>query len=425
MPETRPPASGFRGQPYACASPDEAIAAMVRALGNRARTTSQVDAVGSLGRILAEPVLADRDSPNFDYSSMDGYAVRLKQVARGGEFAVLGESLIGREPPAFASEPSVVRIVTGAPIPSDCDAVVRREDVVEHVERGLSGVARVSISTEIACRLRLGENIRKQGENARADEVIIPGGEIVTPAILGAMAAVGAVRPSVRCQLAVAIVNTGDELVPAAGTPGRYEIRNSNGIAVHATLASRAWVEVRTVEQVRDGLVQAALHAASTHADVIVLTGGVSMGHRDPARGAIEALGAPIIFHGLPQRPGKPMLGAVLRAGERTVAIFGLPGNPVSSMVTAERIVVPTLATWCGARPPAAPLVRLANDDGKRLDLWWHRLVRLNSNGQAELVEVKGSGDLIAAARADGFVEVPPKQATPPADVFAYYPWNR
>src|SRR5690606_9171973 len=131
--------------------------------------------------------------------------------------------------------------------------------------------------------------------------------------------------------------------------------------------------------------VRVALGEATARADAVVIAGGVSMGHRDPVRGAVEALGAEIVFHGLPQRPGKPMLGAMLRGSNaRSVPVFGLPGNPVSSMVTALRIVVPVVSVCAGiTRPAAAPSVALANADGASIELWWHRLVRIEADGRA------------------------------------------
>ncbi len=129
------------------------------------------------------------------------------------------------------------------------------------------------------------------------------------------------------------------------------------------------------------------------------------MGHRDPVRAAIEDNAGRVIFHGVPQRPGKPMLGAIANG----VPIFGLPGNPVSAMVTCVRIVLPVLAARSGATAmPAWAFVEVANADGARLDLWWHRLVCMRADGRVELLDGRGSGDLVAGGRSDGFIEVAP-----------------
>ena len=219
----------------------------------------------------------------------------------------------------------------------------------------------------------------------------------------------------------------------AREAPSPFQVRNSNGPAVGAILASQAWVDVTRVLHVQDEAeLLDVLQSACELADALVLTGGVSMGHRDPVRGAVEAAGAEIVFHGLPQRPGKPMLGAALerRASGtgRVIPIFGLPGNPVSALVTCTRIVLPVLAASAGARrtpPELVPkLVTLAGQDGRTLDLWWHRLVRLKINeagtAQAELVDTRGSGDVVAAGLSDGFVEVPPSESP---SIVPFFPW--
>jgi molybdenum cofactor synthesis domain-containing protein len=224
----------------------------------------------------------------------------------------------------------------------------------------------------------------------------------------------------------VAVITTGDELVPPEAVPGPYQIRNSNAAVIRAVLGSQAWIELVTLAEYPgmhagddDGGVDALLRAAIERVDAVVFIGGVSMGNRDPVRAAVERCGAEIAFHGLPQRPGKPMLGAVLPGERRSsdphpLPIFGLPGNPVSAMVTCTRIVLPVLASLAGAAIGRLPgtgalcVVPLANPDGKTLELWWHRLVRLNSTGEAELIDTRGSGDIIAGGKSDGFVEVPP-----------------
>ena len=155
--------------------------------------------------------------------------------------------------------------------------------------------------------------------------------------------------------------------------------------------------------------------------DVVVRTGGGSMGHRDPVRGVVEGVGAEVVFHGLPQRPGKPMLGAVVARGARKVVLFGLPGNPVSAMVTARRIVVPVMAARAGMTEVREPVVaEIANADGKALELWWHRLARVRVDGRVELVDTRGSGDIVSCGRAEGFVEMAPGDAGSRARFYAW-----
>jgi len=486
----------FRGQDYAFDSPTAAVAGMIsRVMHGGAGRPSEVVAIDAArGRVLAEDVRADRDSPAFDYSAMDGYAVCAEHVdatwrsAEAGAsitLAVVGESRIGNAPPVLSGElhragmsvatagvqARAIRIVTGAAIPSGADAVLRREDVVEHgagMATDRECITSISLTPSAATRrgVRVGDNIRRRGENARAGETVLSAGTVLTAAALGTLAAVGCVRPRVHPRVRVAVITTGDELVSPQATPSPFQIRNSNAAAIRAVLESHAWIEVvtradGTVMHAGDeeGELDELLNAVIGHTDAVVLTGGVSMGHRDPVRAAVErcgaiaggasasgadASGAEIVFHGLPQRPGKPMLGAVVRRAcgatvDARVPVFGLPGNPISAMVTCTRIVLPVLASLAGACADQAQvvcvprLVTLANPDGKSLDLWWHRLVRISAvggTGMVELVDGSGSGDIIAGGRSDGFIELPPTNAAHCAmsgrdmpALVPFYPW--
>lgn len=437
---------GFRGQEYSFDSPAAAVAGMIACLGGsppalRPELTN-LDAdvpTGPLGRILAEDVQADRDSPAFDHSAMDGFAVRFGTIAAARDGAlvltVAGESRIGHEPPVMPEGRVAIRIATGAAVPPGADTVIRREDVVEATgsDARKDTPGPITISAHAAGRVKPGDHIRRRGENARAGAVVLRAGEVVSAAGLGTLAAVGVTGPRVFPRLRVAIITTGDEVVPPRAVPAAFQIRNSNAPALRAILASPAWMVVASVAHAHDeGELDGVLRAAVAAADAVVLTGGVSMGHRDPVREAVEAVGAEVIFHGLPQRPGKPMLGAVLRrAGAEAdgpLPIFGLPGNPVSALVTCTRIVLPVLAACAGASrtpPDLLPgLVRLAHQDGRSLDLWWHRPVRLSideaGTPTAEIVDTRGSGDMIAAGLSDGFVELPPSES--PA-IAPFYAW--
>ncbi|MBC7772490.1 MAG: molybdopterin molybdotransferase MoeA [Pyrinomonadaceae bacterium] len=454
------PAYGFRGglrmsfggRAYAMESPGAAVAAMIARLQTDPLTRSVErcepgSAREVMGRVLAEPVVADRDSPAFEYSAMDGYAARLSDVANALKsqpqpdddsvtLPVLGEARIGFEPPPMPQGngvPGVVRIATGAGLPPGADVVIRREDVLEHPgSEGGPSVGSITIARSNAARLRSGDFIRRRGENTRAGTEVLSVGTVLNAAAMGTLAAVGCVRPRVYARLRVAIIVTGDELVPPSANPGPFQIRNSNETAISALLAPLAWIKVASElgAHVQDDGQQLSgvLRDAIAGADAVILSGGVSMGHHDPVRRAIESAGAEVVFHGLPQRPGKPILGAVaMSTGGRRVPVFGLPGNPISAMVTCLRIVVPTLAACaCATRRPAPLRIALASPDGKTVDVWWHRLVRLDEQGRALLVDGRGSGDIIAAGQSDGFIEVPPQAAGAdgfPPSLYPFYPW--
>lgn len=440
---------GFQGRAFAFDSPAAAVAALVaRARPPHAVRPSEIVELGeAVGRILAQEVQADRDSPAFDYSAMDGYAVcaaRLAALSGEGKnetsqaitLPVVGESRIGEPPPSSfdgSRRLIAVRISTGAPLPAGADAVIRREGVVEHAAGRAGKVASIVVTPQAAARVRVGDHVRRRGENAPSGSVVLSAGDVITAAGLATLAAVGTMRPAVFPRLRIVLITTGDELIDAHHTPTAFQIRNSNAPAVRAIFASHAWAEVSSVLHVRDdGDLGGALEHACQAADAVVLTGGVSMGHRDPVRAAVEQAGAEVVFHGLPQRPGKPMLGAVVqrrapRAAE-TLPVFGLPGNPVSALVTCVRIVLPVLAACAGATrtpPDCLPrLIEVRNPDGRSLDLWWHRPVRsvVDANGfpQAELSDSRGSGDIVAAGMSDGFVEIPPGSSS---SILPYYAW--
>jgi molybdenum cofactor synthesis domain-containing protein len=435
--------------------------------------TERVPLSAAAGRVLAEPVIADRPSPPADVSAMDGYAVRLADLrageAGGVRLRVAAEVRIGHAPPPLPPVDATgqgarssgmsertkegtgiaVRIVTGGAVPVGADLVLPREQVDE----GHPGY--IVVPPDVARSARAGAAIRRRGENAPAGAFLVPAGHEVTPAVAGALASVGNVLPLVRRRVRVGIVTTGDELIDAASgvEPGDFRLRDSNGPALAAMLATAPWIEIVSVRRVPDDpdAIAGAAGEMLGEANLLFLTGGVSMGDRDFVPGVLARLGATAVFHKVPQRPGRPVLGAVTTATPPARIILALPGNPVSVLATARRLGAPVLhalagrGDWGGDRchgdagvigpgddagtagsrvapsPPPA-IVTLVNADTATLDLWWFRLVRLAGPGRAELVEGRGSGDIAAAARADGFIEVPPGATRP--GPWPYYPWS-
>ena len=402
----------FRGSPFAFESPAHAIEALCADLGATRIGDERVSLSEAVGRFLAERATLDRDSPAFDNAMMDGYAVRASDLPRSGDFRVpvVAEARIGQAPPT-ARAGTAIRIATGAPLPAGCDLVLPRERVRERPD----GVKVDSIEGTIdaAHPPRQGEHVRRRGENAKAGSPVLQPGECLSMASIGALASVGCHRPLVRARVRVAIVTTGEELVAASETPGPWTIRDSNGPALAAALSARRWIHATpATHEAGDA---AALTArldqlAATH-DAILICGGVSMGHRDPVREALESLQARVVFHGLPQRPGKPVLGAAIAHADGPRAVLALPGNPLSALVCCERLAIPVLARLAGGRLSPTPAVALERVDGRSLPLWWHRLVRLGADGRAQLVDLQGSGDVPAGGRADGFVELPPGES--------------
>lgn len=432
-------------------SPDAAVAALIAhaiPASAASRAPSQVERIPlrlARGRILAEPITADRDSPAFDHAAMDGYALRAADLAPHAgplRVPVIGEARIGHEPPALpvGSGPAAARISTGAPIPPWSDAVIPVERISEHDTSSSPGPASdpptITLTPEVCAAVRPGDHVRRRAENARRGEILVDPGTVLSAASIGVLAAVGAAHPAVVLPLRITLLSTGDEVLSGDHPPDPFQIRDSNGPTIAAALGSVSWAKVVHAAHIPDDSdrLSAELARAASESDAIILTGGVSKGHRDHVRAAVLSIGAQIVFHGLPQRPGKPMLGAMApraapsepTAALPAIPVLGLPGNPVSALVTCTRIVIPVLAACAGAAGiPPRPRITVSNPDGRTLGLWWHRLARLDEHGCARLIDARGSGDLIAAGRADGFVELPPGidlQREPHTPV-AFFPW--
>ncbi len=310
------------------------------------------------GRILAEAVTASVSLPGFDNSAMDGYAVRAEDLARAAvdspaALRIVGESRAGHPAQAVVGPGEAIGISTGAMIPAGADAVVRIEDTT-----------RADGEVRVTAAVPAGSNIRREGEDVGRGEEILGAGAIVGAAEVGALAAVG--RAEARCarRPRVALVSTGDELTSPGEELRPGAIYNSNAIAVEV-LAAAAGAETVSVAVTGDDAASTreTLGAALAGADVLVVCGGVSVGAHDHVRPALGALGAEQSFWGVSLRPGKPTyFGTVERAGGRRL-IFGLPGNPVSALVTFLLFVRPALLATQGAAADVSRVsARMASD---------------------------------------------------------------
>jgi molybdopterin molybdotransferase len=292
----------------------------------------------AVGRTLAGDVVADMDVPPFDNSAMDGYAVRSGDVSAPGSVLRLSGGVRAGEWPSGAVDPGTCwGITTGAPLPPGADAVVP----VEQAEALADGRIRFAAATEA------GRHVRRAGRDVAKGQVVITEGAQITPVVAGILAMVGMVRVPVRRRPVVVVVATGDELVPPERRPGPGQIRNSNGPALEAQAVS-AGAEVLAPMHARDDAeaTREVLRRALA-ADVLVFSGGVSMGSRDIVRDVLGEAGTEWLFWKVRQRPGKPLAFGLL--GGRPV--FGLPGNPVSSSVCFDQYVRPALLRMQGRDP--------------------------------------------------------------------------
>ena len=364
----------------------------------------------SIGRVVSQPILATRDSPAANVSAMDGYAVRLRDIANK---TPIQTTIFAGSKPVPLESAKAIRILTGAVVPTDAEVVVRKEDTIE--QDGFVEFA------PAAHQLKHGANIRVQGENARAGDAVVPRGELIGPHTLASIASFsdhGSV--DVFKKLRITILNTGDELVPLGEPLSSWQIRDSNGPFLEAALQRYAWCEVlrRKVPDRLDAI-EEQLRLAMTNSDAILLTGGVSMGETDYVPRAVLNVGGRIGFHRIPIRPGKPLMGASTSSGQ---LIMGLPGNPLSVAVTWRRYALPLLLHMAGDCSKCSPnTVETICDDTKTLDLTWFRLVTINPAGKARIISSQGSGDIASLSRSHGFVEIPAGEMG--AGFRSYYPW--
>ncbi|MCW5755566.1 MAG: molybdopterin molybdotransferase MoeA [Phycisphaeraceae bacterium] len=365
------------------------------------------------GRVLASPLTLDRPSPAHDLSAMDGYALPPDPL-RNQPLRVIAEARPGSPPPPVALDRlTVIRIFTGAPVPPSVHAVIPRELVTETTD--------AIVIPELAS-ITQGMHIRRKGENAPPGTILAPSGSLITPGILAAIAACGIAHPIVRRPLRIAVLGTGDEVLGVDQSPLEWQIRDSNGPSLYAALAALPWIDHINAQRVPDdpARIRRALHNMLDTADAILITGGVSAGDYDFVPGILRDLSLEIIFHKLPLRPGKPALAAVTADGR---PVLGLPGNPVSVLVTSRLIAMPALCARAGlTAPPAVPRVRVHGKQTSPPHLWWYPLARIDENGDAVIVSHRGSGDWVAAASADGFVEIPP--ATAADGMRSWFPWT-
>ncbi len=356
----------------------------------------------ALGRVLAEPVVAGREIPPWDNSSMDGYALRAADTETASQehpvtLPVVGEVAAGRVAAREVGPGQAYRILTGAPLPPGSDAVVPQEEV-----------RRDGGHVSLRRAVQRGAYVRPRGEDIRSGERILEAGSVLRPAALGVLAALGHARVNVYRRPTVAVLSTGDELVDP-GTPlGPGQIPDSNtytlcGLAVEAgavplSLGIAPDRREALVERFRRGL----------EANVLVSSAGVSVGDRDFVREAVETLGARLDFWKVNMRPGKPLTFG--RIGE--CLFFGLPGNPVSSMVTFELFVRPVLRRLGGHRILGRPRVRARalepiDNPGSRPGYLRVRLESRNGRLGARPTGEQGSGILRSMLLADGLAVIP------------------
>ncbi|MEX2015567.1 MAG: gephyrin-like molybdotransferase Glp [Candidatus Hydrogenedentales bacterium] len=344
-------------------------------------------------RVLAQRVYADLDMPPFDKALVDGYACRAQDLP--GPLRVAGTVAAGSAPTVAIAPGVCAKIMTGAPVPEGADCVI----MVEHTESAGNGAIRFIGRPGPAF-------IAPRGQDIRKGEALLEPGHWLQPHDVAVLAAVGCVTPKVARQPRVGVITTGDELVDAAATPGPAQIRNSNAPQLVAQLeAINALAEDRGVARDTEASLRDVIGRALQDCDVVLLSGGVSMGDFDLVPGVLRELNITLLFDKVAVQPGKPTVFGVGNG----VSCFGLPGNPVSSLVIFELLVKPFLLKLQGHeyRPPNVHLPLGETFTRKTAARLAWVPVTLAPDGAVLRVEYRGSAHINAMSYADGLVAFP------------------
>ncbi|MEO7660459.1 MAG: gephyrin-like molybdotransferase Glp [Pyrinomonadaceae bacterium] len=364
----------------------------------------------SVGRILRENIIADGDLPPFDRSQMDGYAVVAADTkAAPVDLKVVGESAAGKGWHKMLKPGEAVRIMTGAPIPKGADAVQKVE-----MTREIDGKVAIVEQTDT------GRYIVRKGSEIKQGVTIFRSGAMITENMIAAIAAFGYSKVKVAKQPRVAILGTGSEIVEIHKKPGRDQIRNSNSVMLQV-LSRKFGADATILPNVSDDIsdLRSEIKKAAKGVDILVITGGVSVGKYDFTKAALRDLGAEIFIEKIRLKPGKPMVFA--RLGN--TLIFGLPGNPVSAAVTFHLFVRKAILRMQGAATTDLKkgFAVLAADvrAARERDTYLPSRLETNKSGQLVALPLKwqGSSDFIGFAQADSLIFLPKGKALEKGDV--------
>jgi molybdopterin molybdotransferase len=390
---------------------EDALSALLEAI--RPLPSAEIPLTQAVGRYLSAQAVSRIDLPPFDNSAMDGYAVRASDtLSPGVSLRIRGEIPAGTASAIPVLPGECLRIFTGAPLPPGADSVVMQEDTRPD---GTGGI-------QLLEPVRPWENVRFRGEDVRSGASLLPVGTRVGPPQLALLLAAGLDRIQVHRQPSVAIASTGDELVPPGQSLGVGQIHDTNAASLAALLSGEG-AQTRILPVIRDDLGSAAraLEEALSRSDMVVTAGGASVGERDVIRAAFEKIGGRIQFWRIAIRPGKPFFFGQLDGRY----LLGLPGNPVSALVTAVLLVLPALRRIQGSLDPAPrsfPAILaepLSNSGGRR-----HFVrVTLSREGLVRRSGIQASHLLSSLALADGLADVPAGVELPAGASIRFLPW--
>jgi molybdopterin molybdotransferase len=367
------------------------------------------------GAVLRENIYAERDQPPFDRVAMDGIALSTSGAGTG-RLRVAAMQAAG-DPPRTLSDPETcIEIMTGAMLPRGCDAVVPVEQVQRNGE-----------FAEIGRKpLQPWQNVHRRGSDCRQGTLLLAAGTRLSAPEVAVAAGAGMARLRVSSQPMIVVISTGNELVEPGELIEPHQVRRSNAYGITASLRQHGFTRVAD-DHLRDDeaeLTERLGFHLHTH-DVLILSGGVSMGRLDLVPKVLEKLGVSLVFHHIAQRPGKPMWFGVSQTGP---AVFALPGNPVSTLVCLSRYVLPALRTAMGQVPTTPRRIAITAPVDVKAPLAFYMPVCLRNDEwgrtSAEPKPTNGSGDFTALAGTDGFIELPPGPNTfPKGFVAPFFRW--
>jgi molybdopterin molybdotransferase len=353
----------------------------------------------ALGRVLAENIVADRDLPPFNRVTMDGVAINFEAIENGvSTFRIRASQAAGDEPVDIEEHTECVEIMTGAMLPGSTDTVIRYEDLE----------LRAGLATLTTDEIRRGQNIHYKGKDKKQDDLVAAIGETVTPAIISLVASVGESELRVKKMPRVAILSSGNELVDVHQSPGPFQIRKSNNHTIKAVLKQHGVNADMFHLPDNEAIIKEQLKICLENYDVLLLSGGVSMGKFDHIPRALESLEVAQLFHKVAQRPGKPFWFGKHPAGQ---LVFAFPGNPVATFMCLHRYFLPWLHSSLGMKERPRLRAVLSNRVSFHFPLKYFLQVKLHFSEFCQLmatpVEGNGSGDFANLADTDAFMELP------------------
>ncbi len=391
---------------------DEAISSRLTCLPIESLPLTQC-----VGATLRENIYAERDQPPFDRVAMDGIAFDSGGLRADRRLFIEATQGAGAPPMKVSGPSNAIEVMTGAILPLGCDCVVPVEQLTI-----ADGSAQISAELQITPYL----NVHRRASDGRQGALLLESGTLLRAPEVAVAASAGMARVRVSHQPAIMVISTGDELIEPGEPIADYQVRRSNAYAVAATLRQRGYGRIGDDHVLDDEIAlreRLALHL-TTH-EVVILSGGVSMGRYDLVPKVLTHLGVTEVFHKVAQRPGKPMWFGI---GPQGQAVFGLPGNPVSTLVCLIRYVLPGIAAAMGAKREASQRLALAAPVTVQSALTYFLPVTVQTDdwgrAWADPKPTNGSGDFLSLSGTDGFAEIPPGPNTHPKGfVTAVYRW--